>query len=113
MGQQAIRHPEYDRGYHDGYNAGMTDGLAGATDVVKKSLAPVVLTAPDVVVAAAKRDLAEKVLAVIPEVGVTWDNDGYESWMGAPGYKDSVVAAIKQVFADSGIELTTTQQQEG
>jgi hypothetical protein len=52
-------------------------------------------------IAAAKRDLAEKVL------------DAIGKFRGSDVRKVDVVTVLRRVFIDSGIELTTTQQQEG
>jgi hypothetical protein len=108
------RHPEYEQGYHDGYHAGITDGLVGASDVVRKSLTPVVLTAPDTVVAAAKRDLAEKVWAILKHEADYYDGMRLtEHGRGGKQKLRQVTEAIECLFSQSGIELTTTQQQEG
>jgi hypothetical protein len=49
----------------------------------------------------AKRDLAQKVL------------DAVGNFRGQDVRKVDVITVLRRVFIDSGIELTTTQQQEG
>jgi len=64
----------------------------------------------DAAVAAAKRDLADSVLSFLKTHNEVWIALGTHSPSAAA---DTVVAALERLFTESGIELTTTQQQEG
>jgi hypothetical protein len=61
-------------------------------------------------IAAAKRDLAEKVLDAIARVSPTKE---YGTMRDPFAVKASIELAARSLFTAEGIELTTTQQQEG
>jgi hypothetical protein len=63
-------------------------------------------------VVAAKRDLAAKVLVVVANVSTS--EPGFDSFLNGFNFGvEEASTALRKFFAAEGIELTTTQQQEG